>query len=59
MLAFGDQVVIMIRTPGLDAIRARQADDRNIDIFTIRDGRVVAIRACRDRDEALRVVGPA
>jgi ketosteroid isomerase-like protein len=53
----GDQVVVVTRTPGLDAIRARQAEDRNVDVFTIKAGRVVALRACRDRDEALTLAG--
>jgi hypothetical protein len=29
----------------------------NYDVFTVRDGRVVAMRACRDRDEALAIAG--
>jgi len=53
VIAQGDNVVIVTRTPGLDAFRARKADDRNIDVLTLRAGRVVAIRACRDRREAM------
>jgi ketosteroid isomerase-like protein len=53
----GDQVVVVTRTPGLDAVRARQAGDRNVDVFTVRAGRVVALRACRDRNEALTLAG--
>jgi hypothetical protein len=34
-----------------------QAQDRNYDVFTVRDGGVVAMRACRDRDEAPSVAG--
>jgi ketosteroid isomerase-like protein len=52
----GDQVVVT-RTPGLDALHARQTDDMNVDVFTIRDGRVVALRACRDRAEARALAG--
>jgi ketosteroid isomerase-like protein len=59
LVGLGDQVVAVTRTPGLDAFRARQADDRNVDVFTIRAGRVVAIRACHDREEALAVAGIA
>jgi hypothetical protein len=33
--------------------RVRNGADRNYDVFTIRDGRIVALRACRNRDEAL------
>jgi len=46
-----------IRDPGLDAIRARKADDRNFDVLTIKDGRIVATRACKDRLEAARFAG--
>jgi ketosteroid isomerase-like protein len=53
----GDRVMVVVRTPGVDAYRLRQADDRNYDVFTVRDGRVVALRACRDRQEALRLAG--
>jgi ketosteroid isomerase-like protein len=53
----GDRVMVVVRTPGVDTYRVRQADDRNYDVFTVRDGRVVALRACRDRQEALRLTG--
>lgn len=53
----GDKVMVVTRTPGLDALRARHAEDRNFDVFTIRGGRVVALRACRDRAEALVLAG--
>jgi ketosteroid isomerase-like protein len=52
-----DEVVVIIRTPGVDAHRARKADDRNFDVLTLRDARIVAMRACRDREEALRIAG--
>jgi hypothetical protein len=35
----------------------RPADDRNFTVLTVRDGRIVAIRDCRDRREALAVSG--
>jgi ketosteroid isomerase-like protein len=53
----GDRVVVVMRTPGIDAQRARKADDRNYDVLTLRGARIVAIRACRDRDEALTLAG--
>src|SRR5690349_23736502 len=55
--ANGDQVMVSVHTPGLDALRARQADDRNYDVLTIRDGRIVAMRACRTREEAMSAAG--
>jgi ketosteroid isomerase-like protein len=53
----GDRVVVITRTPGLDDLRARQANDRNVDVLTVQSGRVVAIRACRTREEALALAG--
>ncbi len=53
----GDRVMVVVRTPGVDAYRVRQADDRNYDVFTLREGRIVALRACHDRQEALRFTG--
>lgn len=53
----GDRVVVVVRTPGIDAYRVRQADDRNYDVLTVHEGRIVAIHACRDREEPLKVAG--
>ncbi len=53
----GDRVVVVVRTPGIDAYRVRKADDRNYDVLTVGEGRIVAIHACRDREEALGVAG--
>jgi hypothetical protein len=35
----------------------RQSDDRDYALFTVRDGRIVALRDCRDRGDALRLAG--
>jgi ketosteroid isomerase-like protein len=53
----GDQVMVVVHTPGLDQRRARPADDRNYLVLTLRDGQIVAMRACRDRDEAAARAG--
>jgi len=53
----GDRVMVAVRTPGIDAHRVRPANDRNYDVFTVRDGRIVALHACHDRQEALRLTG--
>ena len=52
-----DRIMVVVHTPGADAHRLRAADDRNHDVFTVRDGRITAIRACRDRAEALTIAG--
>jgi ketosteroid isomerase-like protein len=53
----GDKVMVVVHTPGVDAYRVRHADDRNYSVFTLRQSRIVAIRDCHDRGEALRYAG--
>jgi ketosteroid isomerase-like protein len=55
--ARGDRVLVVIRTPGVDQVRARQARDRNYLVLTMRDGRIIAMRACRDDREARHIAG--
>ena len=57
VVGHGDLVMAVTRTPGVDAYRVRQADDRNFSVFTVREGRIVALRDCRDRREALATAG--
>ncbi len=56
--AHGERVLVVERTPGLDAHRTRKADDRSYYVLTVRGGRIVALRACRDRAEAAAIAGP-
>jgi len=53
----GSEVVAVIHTSGLDQLRGRQANDRNYEVFSFKDGQIVALRACADLAEALRVAG--
>ena len=53
----GDQVILVMRTPGVDEYRHRRADDRTYDVVTVRDGLIVGLRGCRDRDEVLSLAG--
>jgi ketosteroid isomerase-like protein len=55
--ARGDQVMVAVRTPGVDAFRVRKADDRGYAVFTVLEGRIVALRDCRDRQEARAIAG--
>lgn len=55
--ARGDQVMVAVRTSGIDAFRVRKADDRNYAVFTVREGKIVALRDCRDRQEARAIAG--
>jgi ketosteroid isomerase-like protein len=55
--ANGHLVMVGVRTPGIDAHYGRSRDDRAYSVFTVRDGRIVALRDCRDRQEALHLTG--
>ena len=57
IVASGDKVMVVIRTPGIDRMRVRQADDRNYLVLTLDQGRIIRMRACRDRDEARSFAG--
>jgi ketosteroid isomerase-like protein len=59
VVAAGDRVMLVMRTPGIDEYRHRQADDRTYDIVTVRDGLITGLHACRDRSEARSLAGIA
>jgi ketosteroid isomerase-like protein len=52
-----DKVLVVVHIPGVDAHRATQADDRNYQVLTLRDGQIVALRACHSRAEAIEIAG--
>jgi len=54
-----NRVMVCVRTPGIDEHRERASDDRSFAVLTVRDGRIVALRDCRDRDEARALAGVA
>ena len=54
--ACGDKVMVVIRTPGVDRVRAHQAEHRNSLVLTLAQERI-RMRACRDRDEARAFAG--
>ena len=53
----GELVMVGVRTPGVDAHHGRPGGDQAYSVFTVREGRIVALRDCRDRQEALQVAG--
>jgi ketosteroid isomerase-like protein len=53
----GELVMVGVRTPGVDAHYGRRGDDRAYSVFTVREGRIVALRDCCDRQEALQLAG--
>lgn len=55
LVGYGARVLVVTRSPGLDSLRARQTGDRNFHVVTVNDGRITALRACRDRAEAVRI----
>jgi ketosteroid isomerase-like protein len=57
VVAAGDRVILVMRTPGIDEYRHRQTGDRTYDVVTVRDGLIVGLRACRDHDEARSLAG--
>jgi ketosteroid isomerase-like protein len=50
---FGAKVLVTTLTPGLDAHRARKTNDRNFHVLTVQDGRITAMQACRNHEDAL------
>ena len=57
IVASGDKVMVVIRTPGIDRARVRQAEDRNYLVLTLDQERIIRMRACRNRDEARSFAG--
>jgi ketosteroid isomerase-like protein len=57
VVAAGDQVIVVMHTPGLGKYLGRQAGDRTYDVVTVRDGRIVELHACRDHSEARTLAG--
>jgi ketosteroid isomerase-like protein len=57
VIAAGEHVIVVMRTPGLDGDRHWQAGDRTYDVVTVRDGLIVGLHGCRDRDEARSLAG--
>ena len=57
VVAAGDQVILVMRTPGLSRYLSEHADDRTYDVLTVRDGRIVGVHTCRDRGEARLLAG--
>lgn len=59
VIAAGEKVMLVMRTPGVDKFRRWQAGELTFDVATVRDGMIVALRACRDRGEAQSLAGIA
>ena len=57
VISRGELVMVGVRTPGVDAHLGRRGDNRTYSVFTVREGRIVALRDCRDRQEAVQLAG--
>jgi ketosteroid isomerase-like protein len=57
VVAAGDQVILVMRTPGLSRYLSEAPDDRTYDVLTVRGGRIIALHACRDHGEARLLAG--
>jgi ketosteroid isomerase-like protein len=57
VVAAGEKVILVMRTPGVDKYQGREGDDRTYDVVTVRDGLIVTLHACRDRGEARSLAG--
>jgi len=57
VIAAGETVIVVVRTPGVDQYRNGQADDRTYNVVTVRDGLIVGLHACHDRSEARSLAG--
>lgn len=56
LVEHGDRVLVVVRIPGVDAFRVRKANDRNYAVFTVHEGKIVALQDCRDREEAAAAI---
>ncbi len=56
LIGQGDRVMVVVRTPGIDAHHGAPAGRRAYNVLTVHDGRIVAVRDCRDRREALEAL---
>lgn len=45
----GERVMVCVRVPGVDDHYGGHPDDRAYNVLTVRDGRIVALRDCRNR----------
>jgi ketosteroid isomerase-like protein len=57
VVAAGDRVILVMRAPGIDEHRNWHVGERTYDVVTVRDGLIVGLHACRDRNEARSLAG--
>ncbi len=57
VLALGDKVMVVLRTPGAGQDQHGQADGRTYGVLTVSAGVIAALHTCRDRVEAQELAG--
>jgi len=57
VIANGEKVILVMRTPGISEYRRWRDDDRTYDVVTVRDELIVGLRACSGRGEARSFAG--
>jgi ketosteroid isomerase-like protein len=57
VIANGEKVLLVMRTPGISRYRPWHHDDRTYDVVTVRNERIVGLQACCDRSEARSLAG--
>lgn len=57
VVASGEKVMLVMRTPGLGLSRPDSRDDKTYDVVTVRNGLIVGLRACQDRAAARSLIG--
>jgi len=57
VIANGEKVMLLMRTPGISRYRPWYDDDRTYDVVTIRDELIVGLQACVDQSEARSLAG--
>lgn len=57
VIASGEKVMLVMRTPGLGLTRSQSPGDKTYDVVTVRDGMIVGLCACQDRAAARSLIG--
>src|ERR1700687_357992 len=57
VIANGEKVLLVMRTPGISKYRPWHDDDRTYDVVTVRDELIVGLHSCSDRSEARSLAG--
>ena len=57
VVASGEKVMLVMRTPGLRLGGSRPDCDKTYDVVTLKDGLIIGLHACQDRAAARSLIG--